>query len=860
MSEVNRKKHSMSVHIAKFLRFFQLQIRGCNHLIRLPACRLRPWIFAFASLLLGVEAEGAEAQSPILNVEKPDLFYFVVDRSASMGDKKLVEPVSGAVIEFLGRAPAGCEVRLVFFSDSATKHWQWRDVGTKQKGAIYEEFRRNFVPGGDTRLYDTVGEAMKAVVPNADQYRQIQLIVLTDGDDNRSRQYRSWESLADLAGPLVDNHPNSLLTVYTLGFVPKDKPGSLWQHVPVLDVTKNFKLQKPRPTADFLLSPEQAAVGEPILFVLKSEVGAESVQWDFGDGETASTMKPAHRYQKVGTYKVSVSAKGSGGEDIKSAVVTVLDKVPLQSRFDWLPSIVRIGQDISLRDRSSGNPTSRTWTIPGQLSRTNRDEVVRFVQPGIVTVGLSLATGTERSSTNRTITVLPLLPSADFDVTPLTVDAGQAITLSARADEKDWIHTWTIGSDLILKGAKQTWKADRTGLVEITHTVEGPGGMSAPAQRTAFVGKNVPLKAQFTHAPRAVRAGQEVTLIDESEFGATTWSWGVPGQPSKNTRTAVTSFASPGKINITLTVKRDDKSDTITQEIDVLPKLAEKPEPSFNIQPRVVKVGERVTFTASDSRPEIRHEWRILGNPPLTGVVAVWVATQSGTIRVTHLVAGENNVSVSRDDEFVVSKPQLVAVKFSAKPLNGVIPVTVHFKSECEGDIAVYRWDFGDGKTSDMKNPEHAFTVPGTYSVRLTVRNIAGEDSSSTEKFEIVAKAPPKPLPVWVKFAVGGVGAVCFLAFIYLTFLKPKPIEGTLKVEFQGARKSFPLYGAEFDLTAASVGAWTPPPGQFTIRNKGGVKLFGAPDGPVTLEHQHAFELKANPGDSESARVTYLAN
>ena len=336
----------------------------------------RRCLLALAVVFATIGVGETAAQTAGANSEKPDLFYFVVDRSASMKDKKLVEPVSGAVIEFLGRAPAGCEVRLIFFGSVATKHWQWRNVGTKEKSTIYNEFRRNFVPEGDTRLYDTVAEALKAIIPHADQYRQIQLIVLTDGDDTRSKDYRSWESLAGLAGPLVGDHPNSLLTVYTLGFTPKDKPGAPWQHVPVANVTGNFKLQQPRPNARFLLSPGQAAVGEPILFVLMSEVGVESVQWNFGDGEGATTTKPTHRYQKVGTYKVTATATGSGGEDSQSVTVSVLDKVPIAGPLRVVPahSARRTGHQFAgpLLRQSIFASVVHCWAACANESRRNR--------------------------------------------------------------------------------------------------------------------------------------------------------------------------------------------------------------------------------------------------------------------------------------------------------------------------------------------------------------------------------------------------------------------------------------------------------------------------------------------------------
>ncbi|MBS1629284.1 MAG: PKD domain-containing protein [Bacteroidetes bacterium] len=46
---------------------------------------------------------------------------------------------------------------------------------------------------------------------------------------------------------------------------------------------------------------------------------------------------------------------------------------------------------------------------------------------------------------------------------------------------------------------------------------------------------------------------------------------------------------------------------------------------------------------------------------------------------------------------------------------------TVRFKNYTIGDSATlqYRWDFGDGYTSNLRNPNHAFNLPGTYHVRL---------------------------------------------------------------------------------------------------------------------------------------------
>jgi hypothetical protein len=68
---------------------------------------------------------------------------------------------------------------------------------------------------------------------------------------------------------------------------------------------------------------------------------------------------------------------------------------------------------------------------------------------------------------------------------------------------------------------------------------------------------------------------------------------------------------------------------------------------------------------------------------------------------------------------------------FSATPTYGVPPVTVQFTDESAGTPTGWTWDFGDGNTSNERNPEHTYTSTGNYTVSLTVTG--GEFMPATE-------------------------------------------------------------------------------------------------------------------------------
>lgn len=58
----------------------------------------------------------------------------------------------------------------------------------------------------------------------------------------------------------------------------------------------------------------------------------------------------------------------------------------------------------------------------------------------------------------------------------------------------------------------------------------------------------------------------------------------------------------------------------------------------------------------------------------------------------------------------------------------GCTPLLVHFINQSVNGIS-YSWDFGDQTFSTDMNPSHIYNQPGSYIVRLTVKNIAGQST-----------------------------------------------------------------------------------------------------------------------------------
>ncbi len=68
---------------------------------------------------------------------------------------------------------------------------------------------------------------------------------------------------------------------------------------------------------------------------------------------------------------------------------------------------------------------------------------------------------------------------------------------------------------------------------------------------------------------------------------------------------------------------------------------------------------------------------------------------------------------------------------FSGSPRSGEAPLTVQFTDASSGDPTSWSWDFGDGGTSTVQNPQYTYTRAGDYTVTLTVADADGSDTGT---------------------------------------------------------------------------------------------------------------------------------
>jgi beta propeller repeat protein len=111
-----------------------------------------------------------------------------------------------------------------------------------------------------------------------------------------------------------------------------------------------------------------------------------------------------------------------------------------------------------------------------------------------------------------------------------------------------------------------------------------------------------------------------------------------------------------------------------------------------------------------------------------------------GTYTVALSTGNPYQRDVERKEAFISAGAEPVC-RFSAGPVSGLSPLPVHFFDVSSGDPETWHWDFGDGNTSDEKNPVNIYDSQGTYNVSLTVANSYGTSFLIKNKMIMVVNA-----------------------------------------------------------------------------------------------------------------------
>jgi len=151
------------------------------------------------------------------------------------------------------------------------------------------------------------------------------------------------------------------------------------------------------PQADFAASATSGGAPLTVAFTDLSQGNVQARLWSFGDGLYSTEANPVHVYAAAGSYSVSLTALGFGGQDIASKAGFVQVSGPggpgaPVAAFSVDRTAGNVPLTANFTDQSSGEVTSWLWNFGDGATSTLRNPTHVYTTGGVFTVSLA-ATG-----------------------------------------------------------------------------------------------------------------------------------------------------------------------------------------------------------------------------------------------------------------------------------------------------------------------------------------------------------------------------------------------------------------------------------------------------------------------------------
>lgn len=146
--------------------------------------------------------------------------------------------------------------------------------------------------------------------------------------------------------------------------------------------------------------------------------------------------------------------------------------------------------------------------------------------------------------------------------------------------------------------------------------------------------------------------------------------------------------------------------------------------------------GPTVNFTSNSSGKFIQHFWDFGNGFTTTQVNPTFTFSAEDTFQVCLIVTD------TCGDTDTLCQDIAVCERLVPGFLSSTTGLEANFTDNSSGTPVNWTWDFGDGGTSTMQNPDYTYSVGGTYDVTLIVTNTCGETDTITQQVNVVCPAP----------------------------------------------------------------------------------------------------------------------
>jgi gliding motility-associated-like protein len=491
-------------------------------------------------------------------------------------------------------------------------------------------------------------------------------------------------------------------------------------------LTKTFKVLPPPPVAKIT---GYGSYCPPLNVNFKLSFNyADSAIVNFGDGTNQKIYQPfpttiAHTYNSVGTYVAKMTALGQGGSTTVANDSSITVMSPPNVNFAFSPSQLNLPDSTLFITNNTLGDWSYNWDF-GDGSLANLQDPIKhyYDQAGTYSIKLIADGNGCTNSLSKTIKVLPPPPVAKISgygkyCPPLNVNFNLNFKYADTAIVDFGDGTAQKLYQPFPAGIAHTYNSVGTYVAKLTAI--GAGGVTTVANDSS-IAVLTPPNVNFTFSPSELKLPDTTLYITNTTTGNWSYHWNFGDGSSSTLKDPLTHYYDQdGTYAIKLVAEGYGCFNSITKPINVMP-----PPPVAKIAGHgkycpPLNVNFNVNFKFSDTATVDFGDGTIkkIYQPFPSSLSHTYTSPGKYVAKLT--ASGPGGVSsVVNDSVIWIQTPPDVNFSFSLSQLK-LPDTTLYFTNNTLGNWQ-YVWDFGDGETSNLKDPvNHNYYDPGTYNIRL---------------------------------------------------------------------------------------------------------------------------------------------
>lgn len=465
--------------------------------------------------------------------------------------------------------------------------------------------------------------------------------------------------------------------------------------------------------------------------------------WDFGDGSTSTEKSPVHTYSEAGSYTISLVVEDEAGNQSEPATFSV--KVSKDEPV-VIPNIDITTNGLTVTLKTDAKDPVWDFTDGSTSEKISGAEVTKtFSKAGAYTVILYYTAGDSTASYPFTVTVesilVPTVSISDIE------SNGLVVLMKAKSSgiSGDVTYEWNMGDGNTEKGQEivHTYNEDGEYTI-ILKLLNSEGTTVATDTYTVVVMKDVvnhAPKADFTHQVADDKVTVSFTNNSKDDDGdKLSYVWDFGDGTTSTEENPIHKYPSEKKdYTVTLTASDGQLDGKVQNKVSIDVVINNAPVAVISSS----QSGMQLSYDASGSTDA--------DGDSLTYLWDFGDGTTSELEKGTHDYSqeGEYTIKLTVSDGKVNSETVFKKITVTsgnhapvAKIKSSVDGLTLTYASEStdeDGDTLTYKWNFGDGSTSETESGTHTYAKEGTYIVTLTASDGKAESQPATKNVTVGA-------------------------------------------------------------------------------------------------------------------------